>query len=327
MMRRVFVPSLALLIAAAAAGCSADRGKRKDSSGSEPRVRLQMRYPPGRYSMVRTMDLSMQVETKLEDKEQRQEMKMQMALELSLDVKAPDAAGVTVVTMGFDRIKQDVDGGPIKLSFDTKDKASLASHPVARFYGQLLGAKLVMRLDQNGKPLGVAGMDALWDRIAAADPTIARQAPQLKEQFNDKAMSGMISQEMALFPNQPVGVGGVWHAQPSLPVPMLGPTDCKYECELTKLEDTPKGKTATIETYALMTGKSGQPTVGPMGARIDTADMEFTGTMKLNAATGLMQHYAVDVEGSLSVTAGPDKQQTTTTTKIDGTVEMRVTPL
>jgi len=326
MMRRMFVPALGLLIAAAAAGCSAERGKRKDSSGSEPRVRLQMRYSPGRYSMARTMDLSMQVETKLEDKEQRQEMKMQMTLELSLDVKAPDAAGVTVVTMGFDRIKQDVDGGPITLSFDTNDRASLASHPVARFYGQLLGAKLVMRLDQDGKPLGVTGMDALWDRIAAADPTIATAAPQLKQQFSDKAIGGMISQEMALFPSQPVGVGGIWHAQPSLPVPMLGPTDCKYECELTKLEDTPKGKIATIDTYAVMTGKSGRPTVGPVGARIDAADLEFTGTMKLDVATGLMQHYAVDVEGSLSVTAGPDTQQTTTTMKIDGTVETRIAP-
>ena len=327
MIRRLFAPALMLLIAVAAGGCSAERGKRTDSSGSEPRVQLQMRYPPGRYSMVRTTDLSMQVETKLADKEQRQAINVQMSLELSLDVKATDAKGVTVVTMRFVRIKQEVDGGPITMSFDTNDRASLTGHPVARFYAELLGVTLVMRLDGNGKPLGVTGIDALWERMGRSDPAIARAAGQLKQQFSEQVMSDMISQEMALFPTEPVGVGGIWHVRTPLPMPMLGRMDCTYECELTKLDETPGGKTATIETYATLTGKSGQPAVGPIGARIDAVDMEFTGSMKLDATTGLLAQCTVDVTGSLSVTKGQAARQTTTAMIIEGTMETRVAPL
>ncbi|MDP6635193.1 MAG: DUF6263 family protein [Phycisphaerae bacterium] len=290
------------------------------SNGSEPRVKLVAKYPPGTYEMIQIQDMTTKGTVRAGDRKQKISSKQKMTQWVDINV-TPAAAGSTKLAMDFKRIRQETTGGPASGVIDTSDPASLSGNPGAKVFSALLDAEITMDCDADGKVSNVSGMSAIWDRIGRQDPQMRQMAQQLKKTLGDKAMGKMISMSQDFMPKEPVGAGAVWYADFSMPIPMAGDMGCEAKCKLIELKTNPAGENiAVIEMKARMTSKGGETTqIGPGSMKIDALKMTIKGRMDLNTDNGMMSKQSMDIDGSMSVKVEAQGQTITTDAEITGT--------
>ena len=110
--------------------------------------------------------------------------------------------------------------GTVFLQVDPGSSSEPELEEGGQFYGQssagfeaMIGHTLTMVINSDGTVESLEGSDELIDRMLEASPEAA-QMPQMREimkkQFGDEALSSMMEQSMAIYPDKPVAIGDSW---------------------------------------------------------------------------------------------------------------------
>jgi len=325
-----------------------------DSLGSEPRVRLRQQFPPGKYEMIRTethksvFNIEGRTVTTNESRSKWYEV----------DASDPDAAGQTTCTAAMKRMKSTDSQGR---SYDTDDPDSLRANEVEQMISKImLNQKFVFKFGQDGKLVSVSGLDRLWDSISngvssevvKAYPMAAQRADQISwqvvQQFKQEVdaigekgyIQSMLGLVYDIMPDQPVGVGAVWHKVTSEKTPFIGAARINGEYELGEIVQTSEGKIAHITCVGTVKQDESKSTqFGPMSMTFNKTDLRQKGEIQLDVDTGLMMSSRMEVDGEMEasvIARGRNiatnmqiNQATETTTRpiIGNRASKRVTPL
>ncbi|MBT3198894.1 MAG: hypothetical protein HN350_03165 [Phycisphaerales bacterium] len=319
---------LTILLGMSQIHCSGrDDGPIRDeeaSNGVEPRVSLTVKYPIGKYEMIQDQDMTTKGTVKAGSKKQKMNTTQQMKQWMDVDV-TPDSDGKVLITMGFNRIRQETTGGPMGGVIDTDDSASIARNPAGKVLRAMKGAKITMKCDTDGKVTDVQGMNDLWDRVAREDPQLAPMIGQFKNTIGDKQMGEIIGRSQEYMPSEPVGVGAVWYAQFTMPIPMAGDMECEAKCKLISLTPSASGQIATIKMRARVLSQGAKSTsMGPASIKVKSMDLIMNGTMEINADTGLLMKQSIDLDGAMSMTISAQGNNVEMDATIIGTQEATV---
>ena len=101
---------LSLTVALIASGCTNEESiwDEPESSGSEPRVTLRIKYPPGRFDLVNEQTTDAVVTIAGAGRSETQRMIQSQLQAVTLEGSQPDADGNTTLTVRFKRIRQEV---------------------------------------------------------------------------------------------------------------------------------------------------------------------------------------------------------------------------
>ena len=325
MKRNLLLGLIAISMPMVWAGCGDkdedEFARREESRGAEPRHKLAMKYSPGAWKTVQTMDQTVGVG----DRTQKSEMTMHMLTRVS----QPGPDGTKTATMRFTRMVAKQPG----LHMDSDRIApnnggrNPAERAMASVMTALLGAEIQMRVSAKNEITEVKGLSAMWDRMAAGmGPTERQLLNAMKEGLNDDTMRRLADMSYML-PDEPVGKGAIWHGDLDLPIPIVGAMEMQLEMELLRFEEDGGRKTAVIA----VTGRasSDEPTTTDMGGgkvRVTRMRLDQTGTMRFDVEQGMVTRQQVKQTGQIDMEAtrgGETKEQTV---ELDQTITTAVTP-
>ncbi|MHC4982291.1 MAG: hypothetical protein ACYTF6_03870 [Planctomycetota bacterium] len=294
-------------------GCS---GKKKDNPGKEPRVTLREKFHPGRYRAI--IDISGEQTVRIKDKEQKQPISSVM--EMEMDVSQPDGAGNKEIAISFTRAR--MKAGPTSLDTDAPEEEEYGPMAEAqRTFKKLLKLKMLLTASADDKKVTFKGFDEASQRQIANDP-------QLKMITDSMVKDASIEEMLAvnkLFPDNPVGVGAVWHPSFKQPLGPFGEVMVEAECEMKELKDTGAGKVAVIEYSGDVkkTG-SGGGSFGPLRTKLLEIDMDQKGRVSFNVDKGMAEKMTVEQKGKMKLEmTGPNGE--TVTSSIDQDMKLKVT--
>jgi hypothetical protein len=234
-------------------------------------------------------------------------------------------------------------------SYDTDDPDSLLASDLEQMLSKVwLNQKLVFKFGQDGKLVSVSGLDRLWDSIgdgvsaevARAHPTEAQRATQIGRQvveqlkqevdvMGDKAyVQSMLGLVDDIMPNQPVGVGAVWHKVTSEKTPFIGAAKISAEYELREIEQTPEGKVAHITCVSsIEQDESKRTQFGPVSMTFHKTDLRQKGEIQLNVHTGLMVSGRMEMNGEMEASVIARGRNVVTNSQISHATETTTKPV
>ena len=283
---------------------------------AQDKVSFQFKYVPGTYVTTVKMQSDQQITG---PQQMNQKMTMTMAMEMVVD--KPTATGQQL-HITYRRIQQAVKGGPVEMSYDSADKAEKTDekNPLA-VLGGLVDAAIDVTLDADGKVTKVKGMNEIWDKMAQDNPAAAGQ---MKKSMGEKMLTEQLSQSARQLPTKPVAVGDSWDYSQKQDLPMGGTLDMKTTCTLKKIEQSGDHKVAVID----MTGGTAKVNADTEKKPADDAtaqklkmDLQQTGTMKVNIATGQTEESNVLQDMSMNMAMGEMTMSVKGKTKISTTMK------
>ncbi|MHC4982290.1 MAG: hypothetical protein ACYTF6_03865 [Planctomycetota bacterium] len=287
----------------------------------KPRVTLRERFHPGKYRAV--MDMSGEQTVKFRGQEQKQLVSSLM--EMEMDVSQPDEAGEKEIAISFTRAR--MKAGPMALDTDAPEEEEYGPMAAAqRTFRKLLKLKMLLTASADDKKVTFKGFDEASQRQIADDPQLEMMADQM---VKGASIEGMLAVNK-LFPDDPVGVGAVWHPSFKQPLGTFGEAMVKAECELKELKDTAAGKMAVIEYSgdAKKTGTTDEGGMGPSGMRLVELDMDQKGRVNFNVDKGMAENVTVKQKGKMRLEmTGPMGEKVTTGIDQEIKVELTVKPL
>ena len=301
------------------------------ASPAADKIDLKQKFPAGTYVMTTEGDMKQDMNMGPAGT-MRQNIKMLMALEMTAEKPAEDKT--QVLHISYKRLKMSVTGGPMGLSFDSERPpvAGEETSPVSAMMWQilkpLLGAKLDITIDGQGKAVKMSGMDKLWGEMAEANPAAAPMMASMKKSFGDETMKMMLWEMAGPLPKQPVAVGEKWTTNKALVVPMLGNMTMEQECTLKEVRKTSAGRIAKIGFVGKFS--KGKPKPGDNAATtpmtISKMAGQQTGTMRFNVDTGMVAEIVTDQKMAMEmVPAGQEGAAPAMTMKQDGRTRMTLT--
>jgi hypothetical protein len=283
-----------------------EQSPKPDSLGVEPRIRLIQKFPPGKYRLevIQTMTVK-GILTAESSRVKTSESQEKWWYEI--DASEPDASGQTTCIATFKRIiSSDSEGS----SYDTDDPYSLSPYDFEQIIRKIMVNKqYIFKLGQDGSIVSVEGLDRLWDSIsnevsrevAKLDPMNARRAAQVGRQvvqqlkqeadaLGDKDyIKSLFELVYDIMPDQPVGVGAVWHKVTSENIPLFGAAEHSDEFTLREIEQNAGMRIAHITCVGSIRQEQGKKTqLGPVSMTINNAHSKRKGEIQLNVDTGLV---------------------------------------
>lgn len=175
----------------------------------------------------------------------------------------------------------------------------------------LVGNKLSMKMDENGKVLSLTGFDPIYTKVSNSASTIIKDAKQkaeflksFKESFNEKVLKDQFSKNLTLLPTKGVKIGEKW----------------------TETENaTPDGKVKISTTYTLKSVGDGNAVISVTGGipkksdkksqegitRSVSSELTQNGTITLDQNTGWIKNQNISVKTTQSETLSDGKQSQT----------------
>jgi hypothetical protein len=270
--------------------------------GQSEKIAITWGYEPGTYVMTVKMDMD-QVTTMSTGQVTNQKIQMMMVMELEAGAK--DAQGAQVLTTTFKRASQSLTGGPISMAYDSANPQG--GNPMfASLYRAMLDKPIQMKLNKDGKVTDLSGLDAIWDAMAAENPSMALMAKNMKEQMGDTYLSQMMDLGRRMAPSSPVAVGDSWESDQPLNLPMIGPIQVKQTCTLKRVKDSPQGPVAVIAFNSTMETKEPKSvdTGAPGETTIDKVQIVQTGTIEMAVNGGMVLSGLSDQKTTMRMTMG-----------------------
>lgn len=224
----IIAVSLALAMACLLSGCSKSNnassaggsGSGRDSASSPPAgpVTLKVKWIPGKEYAMR-MEETETIEFNLPDEPKPVKQVRKMTMDYTVSVLKELADGGRELECSFTVIKTSSSEGKRQtLDFDsTRDTAPDADNPVASMFHRLIGERVRLVLDAEGRVVRVDGYDAFVDRVAGS-----RQA-QMKAMFRQMFSEDNLKQIGSVadgLPDHPVKAGDHWPVNLELPNPI-----------------------------------------------------------------------------------------------------------
>lgn len=276
------------------------------------KVDLKLKYLPGTYTV--TMDMDLKTTATVGEKEQPgQSMKMTMVIKM---VVTPGEGGKKNIDLKFDKVKLTMNMPGGEQTYDSTGPADKQPEMLAKLYDPILKAKLTMVMDETGKIVETKG----WEEMAK---NMGPAGAGMGAAFSDKAMKQMIEQQQAIMPTKPVGVGDGYESKMTLPMPILGNMDIKFDMKVKAIDGTGDDQVATLEFKAVAgTDKPTTTQMGPAKMTLDSMKMTQQGELKFNVKLGSAMSGTVDQDMNMAMTVpGEDGNDVKTTVKQTGKIK------
>ncbi|TXF79330.1 DUF6263 family protein [Chryseobacterium sp.] len=172
----------------------------------------------------------------------------------------------------------------------------------------LVGNKLKMKMQENGKILSITGFEPIYTKVAASSATFIKDAAakadflkSFKNSFGEKSMSEQFTKNLMLIPEKGVKLGEKWtHTENA----------------------TPDGKVKLTTTYALKSVGDGKAVITVNGGipyksekrtqegitRSMSSELTQTGTVTLDQQSGWITNQNINVKTSQVETLSDGKQ-------------------
>jgi hypothetical protein len=280
-------------------------------AGAAETVLLRLKFEQGSTSrMIVTMDGIMDIDSPGKGPVGSMKGKILQLYEILLHVADVRADGGVVLDLTYDRIKQSMNMGPIRLTVDTRDLDAARSNPMAAAMlsgiKPLLGLRLVITLDPDYRVTKVEGFDAFW-RTLAEDPMGRVIGKQLAQTFGDAQLKNMLDQCFSRYlPNKAVAVGESWVGDYQMEIPMLGKVQIHSTNTLEGVEKHKGKRCAKIRLSAQMKSTGTQPSTigtGIGNARIRKADTKGICWFDLDAGQMIETRLDQDLRMSMALRA------------------------
>ena len=265
---------------------------------AKDKVLLTQRYVPGEY--VQTLKMTMDQTIQVGEQEIPQKMTMQFAIRLRIG--EPEQDGSKKMTLTYERIKQDVEMLGRKMSYDSAGEGPQDPN-LGRGLGPLLKAKVSMTIGPDGKVKDVAGMDAMWDALAAKDPSMARMTAQMKRGMGDEKIKEMVEKFGDYLPDKPVAVGETWDARAEMEIPVVGAMNMVTTCKLKDIQHKPSGRHAVIDVTAQAKSEGGQ-IPGAAQAKVRGVALDMVGRQTVNVANPMLFTSTLTQKGTMVMEFG-----------------------
>jgi hypothetical protein len=300
---------LVMMLAASQMQCSRENTQpaidyEVPSSGVEPRITLEVKYPPGRYRMIQKRSTDTRTITHTGRQKRNRQINEKTTRWMSVDVKSKPA-GDSMLTVQFDRIRREISDGPRRLIVDTDNKGS----PGAKMFSAMIGLKITMKCDAEG---GISDVQPPGDEPRdEKTPQETSAAAEFKE-----SVVNVVNKTREYLPGGPVGVGALWYVNLNSKGPMSASKANQVKCKLVELRKTAAGRITVIQVNA----KSVPTKPGAM-------KMNWAGRIEMNADTGLMTKISTSMDGEISGAHIAEGKPAKTDTKTIGTYEITLTPV
>jgi len=265
------------------------------------KIKLRQKFLPGTYEIVQ-MNLTNNV-TQMNN----QTLPIQLSKNswYELDASSPDASGQMICNITVKRVKESHAGG----TFDTDDPESVRSDQSGQYLSSILESEFLLKFGPDWQLVDANGLDQIWGAVGMEAPTVAPVNQEMKEKMDQKSFAKwMFALVYDIMPDEPVGVGDIWHKVNSAEYPLLGNIQCSTECKLTRMEQNYEGRVAYITfTSNIESDKTTSTQIGPMLVTVKNVKMKQTGQVQLNTDTGLMLEQNMERTGDLEMSGkGPD---------------------
>ncbi len=271
------------------------------------KVQLRRLYAPGNYVLTQQVDMDQVIG--IEGQKQKQQTSQTVAMALS--VEKPDQAGDRKMTITYRRFKMRMAMAGQVMSYDSDQPDAAGSSPLGMIWGPMLKVKIVVLVGADGQIKKVSGLDELWGEIAKKNPAAGAMLGQMKGQFGDAMLKGLLTKSYELLPKYAVGLGDSWPFSVKLKAPFVGAMKIDGKCKVKSIEKTPAGRIASIDIIGVV--RSEEPTASTMGGmtiKINKIHFDQEGNMRYNADTGVPVNQTMRQRGSLAISMiGPDGQE------------------
>ncbi len=184
----------------------------------------------------------------------------------------------------------------------------------------LIGNKLAMKMDTNGKVLSISGFDAIYTKVANAASGIIKDqkaknafVQNFKESFNQKILSDQFIKNLVVIPAKGAKIGSSWSESENA---------------------SPDGKVKLTTTYTLKSVENGTAEISVSGGipkrsdkktqegvtRSMSAELSQSGKILLDQNTGWIKNQNIAVKTSQSETLSDGKQTQTMKSVSNSTV-------
>lgn len=186
----------------------------------------------------------------------------------------------------------------------------------------LVGNKLNLKMDQNGKVISIKGFDTIYNKIAASVAPAIKDAKDktafinsFKQSFNEKVLKDQFTKNLVLIPAKGVKIGEKW----------------------TQSENaTPDGKIKLTTTYTLKNVGDGIAQISVAGGipkksdkqtnegvtRSMSSELSQNGTITLDQKAGWIKNQNISVKTTQTETLSDGKQSQTMKSVSNSTVEV-----
>lgn len=209
-----------------------------------------------------------------------------------------DDGNVKTLKTTYERFAMNVEmpGRTISADSDNADSATAGeindpSQLMNAMFSALKGKSFIIKVDKEGKVTEVTGLEQIADAMVNSMNVKQEMKPMVRQaftqQFNEQNIKEIFSQSFNIFPNKPVKVGDSWEKK------MSGTSSMPMDVTTTYTVKSIEGDIVNLEAKSKMNFTGGANMSG-----------EQTGTMKVNAKTGLVVDATFDqkMEGQMKMT-------------------------
>lgn len=172
----------------------------------------------------------------------------------------------------------------------------------------LVGNKLNLKMDQNGKVISITGFDPIYSKVTASVGSVIKDAKQktafansFKESFNEKVLKEQFSKNLILIPAKGIKIGEKWSESENA---------------------TPDGKIKLTTNYILKSVDNGVATIAVNGGipkksdkktqegitRSMSSELSQNGIITLDQNTGWIKNQTISVKTTQTETLSDGKQ-------------------
>lgn len=184
----------------------------------------------------------------------------------------------------------------------------------------LVGNKLNLKMDKNGKVISITGFDPIYAKVSTAVSGLLKDAQQktaftksFKQSFNEKVLKDQFTKNLVLIPMKGAKIGEKWSQTENA---------------------TPDGKIKLTTTYTLKSVENGLATISVSGGipyksdqrkqegvtRSISSELTQNGTILLDQNTGWIKNQNISVKTTQTETLSDGKQKQTMKSVSNSTV-------
>lgn len=282
---------------------------------AQEKHQLRVGFPEGNFIM--TQESTMKTTTEVMG--QKIPSGQKSAFTFSVVASAKDTEGQQTVKIELKRIQMQQKAMQFELKFDSNDEKDEVP-AMAKPFRAMLGMKLTIKMDKDGKPVSVEGFDEFFENMIKEMPEATRPMLQgMKEQLGGNSFIKSFSQATDLMPKEPVAVGDAWKTETTAPVPMIGDVKMQTENKFLAIETIDNVQLAVIESISKMGSTEGKEVqMGPMKMTVKEISVETKSKLKIELASGLNVENVANIVMAAAISGGGGENQPPIELKIQG---------
>jgi cytochrome c biogenesis protein CcmG/thiol:disulfide interchange protein DsbE len=166
------------------------------------------------------------------------------------------------------------------------------------------------------------------DEMAREGPVAVQMIQQLKQMDKEDFIKENLGLIYDMMPDEPIGVGAVWHKVTSENIQFVGAAKISAEYELREIEQTPDGRIAHIIRISnIEQDQSKRTQFGSMSLSVAKLDMKGKGEIQLNMETGLMISGRMEMAGEMEMSMFIRGKNVASNHQMNKTTEITARPI